>query len=338
MRTALIIGGSSFMGRQLVWRLLASGWHVTILNRGQHADTFGNHVQRIVVDRRTPQFETALKSHPPFDAVIDFAAYGKSDTRGAVAALKGHVGHYLFISSGAAYLAKQGAELPVPRSLAEDDYPGPLATPPKDATDLVSWRYGARKREAEAELQSAWLRYQFPCTVLRLPIVNGLADPEQRLEGYLWRLRDQAPVILPDGGQQMTRHVYATEVVNAIAQILGMHLTWGKAYNLSQDEEISLSDLVRMLAVRMGAPDRQLPIASPILRTAGLDPRMISPFSGKWTSRLDASLAKATWGFTHRSLGQYLDAMVDAFFADGMTTPPENYRQRAKEIEFARHF
>lgn len=35
----LIIGGTRFVGYQLVWRLLAAGHHVTMLNRSSRSDS-----------------------------------------------------------------------------------------------------------------------------------------------------------------------------------------------------------------------------------------------------------------------------------------------------------
>lgn len=67
----LVIGGTRFVGYQLVWRLLAAGHRVTLVNRGLRDDPFGTRVERIIVDRAseratqllaTRRFEYALKS------------------------------------------------------------------------------------------------------------------------------------------------------------------------------------------------------------------------------------------------------------------------------------
>ena len=53
----LLIGGTRFVGYQLTWRLLAAGHQVTLLNRGHSPDPFGTRVERLIVDRTTPDFE-----------------------------------------------------------------------------------------------------------------------------------------------------------------------------------------------------------------------------------------------------------------------------------------
>lgn len=111
MGSTLIIGGTRFMGYQVVWRLLAAGEPVTLLNRGSHPDPFGTRVERLRADRTTPEFAKSLKGRD-FDTVIDFAAYSAADAQSAAAVLQDRTGHYIFISSGAIYMVQDGASLP----------------------------------------------------------------------------------------------------------------------------------------------------------------------------------------------------------------------------------
>src|SRR6516225_3541302 len=95
----LLIGGTRFVGYQLAWRLLAADHQVTLLNRGHMPDPFGQRVERLVVDRTTPEFEQVLRGRS-FDAVVDFAAYTGVDARQSVATFgDGRVGHYIVIST-----------------------------------------------------------------------------------------------------------------------------------------------------------------------------------------------------------------------------------------------
>lgn len=330
---ALIIGGTSFMGYQLVWRLLAQGWAVTMLNRGRHADPFGTQVQRVVVDRRTPAFVDALH-HGTFDVAVDFACYDRSDAEGAVTALWGRVGHYLFISSGAAYLVREGISLPVARPLSEADYAGRIKDPPAAHDELAQWRYGVGKRQAEAILEAAGRERHFPATRIRLPIVNGLGDPGRRLESYLWRIRDGGPVIIPGSGTLLIRHVYVTDVVEALVKLLGDPACHGKVYNFSQEEDISLAELIRTLASMLGVSTRILSLDARTIVAAGLDPQAISPFSGLWSSRLDASLAKQERGFIHRPVREYLAIMAEGFWS--LHEAPASYRSRPLERALAK--
>ena len=335
MRRILIIGGNRFMGYQLVWRLLAAGERVTTLNRGRRADPFENRIERLLADRRTSAFAEALQGRD-FDAVVDFAAFDAADAEGVVAALQDRAGHYVFISSGAVYMALEGVSHPCSKPMPEAAYAGKVLPAPDEQEDYPSWRYGTGKRAAEDALMAAWTSVRFPVTCVRLPSVVGELDPDRRIESYVWRILDGGPVLLPDGGQNTASHVYSGSVVRAIAGILGRESTFGKAFNLSQDECPTLRALVAMLADLLGAPDHARSIGRDVLREAGLAPRTISPFSGSWVSWLDPTRAKEELGFRHEPLTQYLDKIVGDFLNHHPATPPEEYAGRALEIELAR--
>ena len=326
----LVIGGTRFLGHELTWRLLFAGHAVTLLNRGRETDGFGDRVERLRGDRTTEDFSRLLRGRS-FEGVVDFAAYTGDDARGVVAALADRVGHYVVISSGQVYLVRQDA----PRPAKEEDYAGPLLSEPANEGDKREWDYGMGKRGVEDVLGEAWEKRRFPSTRLRLPMVNGERDHLRRLEGYVWRILDGGPVLLPDGGQRPMRHVYAGSAVKAILALLGDARTFGRAYNLAQDETPTLAELLTIVGDLLGAPARLQPVPVDRLVAAGIDPVRISPFSGRWMSFVDPSRAKAELGFQHEPLRSYLDKIVTAFLARPPVDPPPTYAERAREKALA---
>jgi nucleoside-diphosphate-sugar epimerase len=326
----LVVGGTRFVGYQLVWRLLAGGQAVTILNRNHLPDPFGERVRRIRVDRTSPELDAAL-GDGTFDAVVDFAAYTGQDARRAVSLLRGRAGHYIFVSSGQVYLVCEGYRAPA----REPDYYRPVIPEPADPHDREEWEYGVGKREAEDVLTEAWAASAFPATRLRLPMVNGERDHQRRVESYLWRILDGGPVLLPDGGANVVRHVYSGAVVDTIARILGHQGTFGEAYNLAQDRMLPLSELVMMVAGILGAPSRLVAVSEEQLAGAGLRPTDVSPFSERWMSCLDPSKARVEIGFKHEALRSYLEKIVTCFLNHPPEEPPDNYAHRERELELA---
>ena len=328
----LLIGGTRFVGYQLTWRLLAAGHQVTLLNRGQTPDPFGPRVERLIVDRTTPDFDRMLRDRS-FETVVDFASYTGADARQSVATFgNGRVGHYIVISTGQVYLVREGC----PRPAQEADYDGPLlAEPTNDPYEQAEWRYGIDKRAMEDTLAAAWKEYRFPVTRLRLPMVNGERDHFRRLESYLWRILDGGPLLLPDGGTHVTRHVYGGSVVQAIARLLGQEATFGQAYNLCQDETPTLAALLTILADLVGAPPRLVPVPTSTLAANHLQITEVSPFSDHWMSFLDPARAKAALGFQHEPLRHYLEKIVTCFLNHPSVTPPAGYIQRPVELTLA---
>lgn len=329
---ALIIGGTRFVGYQLVWRLLAAGHRVTLLNRGVTPDDFGTRVARLVADRTDPQQFARALGTLEFDAAVDFAAYTGDDARNVVELLgRDRAGHYIFISTGQVYLVRENC----PKPARETDYAGPVMPEPPDAHDREEWLYGVRKRDAEDVFAAAWQTQRFPATRLRIPMVNGERDYYRRIESYLWRILDGGPVLLPQEDTRAARHVYGQSVVRAICAILGEKKTFGEAYNLAQDEMPTVPQLITMLAELLGAPPRIALLPTAMLRGAGLAPEKISPFNVLWMSCLDPAKAKAELGFKHAPLAIYLDKIVTSFLNHRPPAPPEDYAHRAAELALA---
>jgi nucleoside-diphosphate-sugar epimerase len=219
-----------------------------------------------------------------------------------------------------------------PRPARETDYDGPLTAEPPDPDDKGQWDYGVKKRALEDALAAAWAKSRFPATRLRIPMVNGERDHFRRLDRYLWRMLDGGPILLPGGGDGPTRHVYSGSVVKAIVALLGRPETFGEAYNLAQDETPTLRELLTLVAERLGATPRLVDVPRERVREAGLDPLLLSPFSGTWMSFLDPARARAHLGFRHEPLGSYLDKIVAAFLAHPRPDPPPGYEHRAGEL------
>lgn len=326
----LVIGGTRFVGPLLVFRLLAAGHRVTLFNRGTRSDPFGDRVERLVGDRTTADL-SRLVCNRRFDAAVDFAGYRWEDGRGAVEALGGRVGHYVFISSGQVYLMRKDC----PRPAQESDDAGPLIERPTNEADIGQWEYGVGKRDCENALQEAWKMSGFPVTRVRLPIVAGERDHYRRLEPYVYRLLDGGHVIVPDGGVHPVRHVYAGEVARFLVELLGRENSFGEAYNVCQREAPSLSELVGMLGQMLGSQSKLVPIETPDIVAAGLLPRMLSPLSSSWMSLLDPFKAETELGFRHEPLLTYLGKIAASLVAYARATPPEGYERRAEEIALA---
>jgi len=327
---ALLIGGNRFVGRLLAWRLLAGGHRVTLLNRGNLADPFGARVERLVGDRTGPELEPLLAGRS-FDAVVDLAAFSGEDGRRAAELLRGRARHYLMISTGQVYLVRQGCPHPAREPAREEYYDGPVMARPLDPDEVGEWEYGVGKRACEDALAAASAR-GFPATRVRIPMVNGPLDYYRRIEGYLWRLADGGPVVLPDGGQQIVRHVAGSEVARFIGDILLREETFGRAYNLAQEETPTLRELVEALGALLGSRAGIATLPSAALRRAGLRPSEISPFDDPWMSFLDPGRARDELGFRHAPLSRALTAIVESFTCHTPAIRPPGYAHRAREL------
>jgi nucleoside-diphosphate-sugar epimerase len=104
-KNILVIGGTRFIGRLLVQRVLRAGHRVTIATRGYAPDPFGSRIQRIRADRRNELAMRAVAKAGPFDIVYDQMCYSPLDAAIAVRTFAGQVGRYVMTSTVDAYRA-----------------------------------------------------------------------------------------------------------------------------------------------------------------------------------------------------------------------------------------
>jgi len=326
----LIIGGTRNMGHFLSLALLEAGHTVTILNRGITRDELPAHIERLRADRTIPaQIEQALDGRT-FDAVVDFSLFNGTQAQVVTKLLQDRTEHYIFISSGQVYLLLANKQRP----FQESDYDGELIPePPLNTYDHEEWLYGMQKRHAEDTFMLAHREQGFPITSIRLPMVNGERDPFNRLFAYLLRLRDGGAILVPDEPNHPLRHIYSADVINTIIHLLETGKGKGQAFNLSQDETVSLQDFLKMLGDEVGIEPDILRVERRLLEANGFLPEC-SPFSDKWMSELDNTRSKTELGASYTSLRSYIGRIV-RHYERNPPQQPTSYRRRQSERQFA---
>jgi nucleoside-diphosphate-sugar epimerase len=329
---SLIIGGTRNLGPSIVHALLQREYEVAVFNRGQMRDDLPEEVERLRGDRTKPEELKSVLTDRKFDLVIDTTLYTGVEAEAVVELFKGRVGRYIFLSTGQVYLVRVGAERPY----KENDYAGPvMAEPPQsNVSEYENWRYGFDKRAAEDVFASAWAKDKFPFTSLRLPMVNSERDHYDRIYGYFLRIQDEGPILIPDGDGAPVRHVYGEDVVQAITRLTGNEKGKGSAYNIGQDETLSLVEFLELLAATMHCPLKIVRVPREELDREGLLPHC-SPFTGKWMSSLDNARSKAELGMQYTPVATYVKKLVSYFQAVRPHTV-EGYQQRSREVEFAK--
>ena len=329
----LVLGGTRNLGHDLVLQLLASGHRTTVLNRGKTPDTLPDSVERLRADRSLPTELGAALGSRSWDAVVDLTLYTGPDALAITQLLQGRTGHFIFISTGQVYLVRQSA----PRPSRESDYDGPLLPEPAAGTrDYANWVYGVEKRAAEDALAEAWTRAGFPFTSLRLPMVNSPRDHYGRLHGYLLRLRDGGPILVPDQPAHQLRHVYSDDVIRVISQLLDSGAGKGEAFNLSQDESVTLEQFLALagqMIPGLAHVPRLIRLPLALLEREQLFPAC-SPFSDTWMSAIDNGRSKQALGVSYTPLPVYLSQLI-RHYLDRSPPAPDGYARRPRELELA---
>jgi nucleoside-diphosphate-sugar epimerase len=332
MADILILGGTRNLGHVTALSLLSAGHSVSVLNRGQTPDELPTEVERLRADRSdTDSMRNALGDRS-FDLVLDCTTYTETEASQAVEIFDGRVGRYVFISSGQVYLVREN----LPRPFTETDYEGEvMAEPPRESADHPSWLYGIDKRLAEQVFSDAFSRSQFPVTTLRLPMVASERDHYGRIQGYVARLMDGGPILVPHGDGLPLRHVYVIDVARLVASLPGTDTGIGKSVNVSYGESMLLDAFLDVLASTIESRSEIIRVDRKKLVAAELLPDC-SPFSGQWMSELDNANSRAMFGIEYTSPAQYLPAIVhdyrERWAQHGAI--PSGYAQRDAELQF----
>lgn len=323
-----VLGGTRFVGRAIVDRLLRDGHAVTLMNRGVSDDPFGTQVSRILGDRKDPSTLDRAFRRADYDVVVDVTAYHESDTEALIERTRERVGHLVHISTASVYLIRDGLLPP----FAESDYTGRLT--PRPSGRESSWLYGYHKRRCEDALQRAWENDRFPFTVLRLPMVVGVHDYTRRALAYFERIASRGAVLLPDGGLNSWGFLWVDDVADVVANNLANSAAFGRAYNLAQREALSVRQFVEFASDGMGVQPNLVHVPTQWLESVGLG-TSFSPYSHQHDILLDCRLADTELLFRPTPARSWVAKLIDHFLSAWDGTVRSHAATRATELELA---
>jgi nucleoside-diphosphate-sugar epimerase len=316
MRSALIIGGSRFVGPELVHRLVARGLRVTVMNRGSRDTAFPHGVVRLRGDRnlRADLLKALSESQP--DVVFDTCCYDAVQANLAVEVF-GRVSRYVYVSTVSAYQEPTGFPI-------DEDAP------------LGSWplwgEYGLRKAATDRALLDAYAASGFPVVIARPTYVLGPNNHVERDAFFVARLLQQIPIVLPGDGQTLVHVVFADEVAEAVARLSEVAGAEGKAFNVAGDRAVTLSSFVNICAHALGVEER-IAFVDPAAYGVSLTPydaTQLSPFANAHVV-IDNSRLKRTTGLTFAPLAEKL-AYSAVWYAERKATYPVKLRAIERRV------
>lgn len=187
-RTLLMLGGTGFLGPEIVEEALRRGFKVTLFNRGKtHPNLFPD-LEKLQGDRRGNL--KALEGRR-WDAVVDTSGYFPVDVRDSAQLLK-NSGQYVFVSSISVYAdnSKPGMDESA-ATLKLPDGTDPYSI--KDRADIMKY-YGELKALCELEAERA-----FPgkALIVRPGLIVGPTDPTDRFTYWPVRVAKGGEVLAP---------------------------------------------------------------------------------------------------------------------------------------------
>ncbi|MDJ0919949.1 MAG: NAD-dependent epimerase/dehydratase family protein [Henriciella sp.] len=278
----LVLGIGGQIGNAIAGRLVAECDLVLCVSRSTRSDTRDGLVFE-AGDRSDAASIAQLIARYKIDVIVDVAAYSVLDTEKLIRQLDGTIAHYVLLSSSDVYrqyglLHRTERGRPEQGLLTETSplrtrlYPY-RAAEPRSPTDPLKWMDDYDKIPIESAVQGL----QTPSTILRLPMVFGPGDQQDR---FGWAIQPMLAGVerldLPTNWLNWTTtYGYVENVAATVSTVLKDRRAAPGTFNLVDFQPRSHRDWVGLIAQVVGwggqvedVKDDDHPISK---ATAGLD-------------------------------------------------------------------
>jgi len=231
MKKILILGGTNFIGRNLVERLLElKEYDITLFNRQlTHPNLFSG-VKKIKGDRETPEIKQIEGEN--WNYIIDLSCYFPNALKSIFNSIKA-VDKYIYISTCSVYDNESN------QTILRNEQSKILDCNSEQKTDENPETYGNRKAECERQLMESGIAY----TILRPALVFGNYDPTDRLYYWLYQVKKMNVLLLPESGERIFSTTYVNDLVETIVQSLVQN-TGSQVFNVITNPTTSIKQIV----------------------------------------------------------------------------------------------
>lgn len=256
---ALFIGGTGTISTAISHRLLAAGWELFLLNRGNRNDIFSGKAREIRCDINNEAEVVEKIKNLRFDVVTDFIAKLPGHVERDYRLFKDKTKQYIFISSASAY-QKPLADYRITEST-------PLANP--------YWEYSRNKIDCENFLLKMYREEGFPITIVRpshtyderkVPLgAFGKKGTWQVVK----RIIDGKPVIIHGDGTSLWTMTHSNDFAKAFAGLMGNIHAIGESVQITSDETLTWNQIFEAIANALELPLKAVHISSEFLDLCG---------------------------------------------------------------------
>jgi len=279
----LILGGTKYMGVHLVKELLKDGHDVTIATRGNVADSFGDKVERLIIDRQDPvSLQRAFKDKC-YDVAIDNIAYSSNDVRHLLEVLQ--TKKYIITSTVSVYSHHFHG------NMHEEEVD--TKNHPLKWCNYEDFAYDEAKRQAESALFQAYPNQR--SVAVRIPYIFGKDDYTERLFFYVEHILNEKPMNI-DNLKSRLSFIHSQEAGKFLAHVATKPV-FG-AINASSIGTISLEEIIQYVEKNTGK--------KAIINNEGT----VAPLNQSPDFSLDTTLAEKS-GFQFKKINDWVYPLLD---------------------------
>jgi len=234
MKKILIIGGTRFLGPELIHDLLIQrkNIEITVFNRGtNYGNVLPKAVKQIRGDRRDRATMNVL-SEKAYDFIYDLCCFNTNDARNLLSYIK-PTAHIIFLSTAAVYKK-------------------PNIYPCTEDSELGEWDdfgdYGTQKADAEKLFSSYVKKHNIKLTIFRPVYLLGKNNYYDRENYYFSRILNNKPILIPGSGNALIQFSFLKETANAFSIVPFVQKEQEEILNIGGNEYISVKNFVYLCA------------------------------------------------------------------------------------------
>ena len=239
------MGGTRFVGKPLVSRLLQQGHSLTLFTRGRQPVPEG--VEAVNGDRGDDEALDQLKGRG-FDVIVDSSGRTLIDSQRVVERTGAPTHRFLYVSSAGVY-----------------------AGSPSWPLDEESALDPASRHAGKAETEQWLMREGIAFTSFRPTYIVGPGNYNPVERWFFDRIVNDRPVPLPGDGSTITQIGHVEDLAEAMARSLEVDASCNRIYNCSAKKGITFRGLIEAAALACGREPGSLDLRS--FDPSGLDPK-----------------------------------------------------------------
>ncbi len=282
----LVLGGTRFVGKALVSKLIGQGYDLTIFTRSEQF--VPSNVKHIKGDRNTEDIEK-LKGLK-FDLIIDSSGRTKEQTKRVVEITGAPIHRYIYISSAGVY--KDNEQFPVDEGSKVDEQSRHIG-----------------KAETEEWLKSAKVLF----TSFRPTYIYGPGNYNPIEKWFFDRIINDRPIPVPFEGNTITQLGHVEDLSDAIHLSIENNIARNRIYNCSAKKGITFKGLISLAAKVCGKDPGGIKIVK--FDPSGLDPKERKIFPLRFNHFLtDINLIEKELNWSPKI--ELIDGLSDSFKND----------------------
>ncbi len=229
------MGGTRFVGKALLKRLIDKGYDITVFTRG--LKDFPSNIKHIKGDRNTDDIEKL--SGMKFDVIIDSSGRKSIQTKQVLEKTGSPLHRFIYISSAGVY--KDNEEWPLDEN---------------SSIDKKSRHIG------KADTEDWLVKSGIPFTSFRPTYIYGPGNYNSIEKWFFDRIVHSRPVLLPGLGNTITQLGHVSDLAEAIALSIENTNSKNCIYNCSGKKGITFKGLIEASAIACGKDPESIELFS----------------------------------------------------------------------------